>query len=376
MKHAKLSASGSARWLNCTGSVKAEEPFKNTSSAAAMEGTCAHELADIVLSTGANSQNYLGETLKDAPSVIVNQEMIDHVDGYVEYVKSLGGEQFYEVRLDFSHLVPDAFGTSDAIAINNKTLHIIDLKYGRGIVEAEKNTQAMLYALGAVEEYNYLFDIETIVVHIYQPRIHNFSTWEISLNDLLIFGEYVSAQAKEALSDNAPRTPSEKACQWCRAKATCKALETHTIKVLGSDFDDLDDIEPADTLTNNRLTFVLNNKKLIESWLKAVEEYVTEKLHDGDKVDGFKLVAGRSSRKWSDNEQAQNELISILEEAAFEKKLITPAKAEKALGAKRRGEIDHLIVKTIGQPTLAPESDKRKEITNNLDDFEKITLHM
>ena len=369
MKHAKLSASGSARWLNCTGSVKAEEPFKNTSSAAAQWGTASHELADICLKSGDDPLKYINTIIE---TILVDEEMVEIVSGYIEYVKSFKGEQFYEVRLDFSHLVPDGFGTADAVVIVDKTLHVIDLKTGRGVVDATKNTQAMLYALGAVEEYNYLFDIKHVVVHIYQPRIHNFSTWELSLDELLVFGKYVSVQAKEALSNTAPRTPSEKACQWCRAKATCKALETHTISVLGGDFDDLDDIEPADTLTDEQLSFVLSNKKLIESWLKAVEEHVTEKLFEGDKVVGFKLVSGRSSRKWSDNEQAQTELISILQDDAFEKKLITPAKAEKALGAKRRGDIEHLIIKTIGQPTLAPESDKRKEITNNLDDFETI----
>ena len=136
MKHAKLSASGSARWLNCTGSVKAEAPFKNTTNSAAQEGTCAHELADIVLSKGVNSQDYLNKTLDDEPTVTVNQEMIDHVDGYVEYVKNLGGEQFYEVKLDFSHLVPEGFGTSDCIVFSDSTLHCVDLKYGRGYVDA------------------------------------------------------------------------------------------------------------------------------------------------------------------------------------------------------------------------------------------------
>lgn len=372
LKHAKLSASGSARWLNCTGSVKAEEPFKNKSSFAAMEGTCAHELADIVLTTRVNSQDFLGKTLEDAPTIKVDQEMIDHVDGYVEYAKALGGEQFYEVRLDFSHLVPDGFGTSDAIAINGDTLHVLDLKYGRGIVEAEKNSQAMLYALGAVEEYGFLFDIKNIVLHIYQPRVHNFSSWELTIEELLTFGEYVKKQAKEAMSDNAPRTPSEKACQWCRAKATCPALQKHTVTVLGGDFDDLDGITPVNNLTDEQLTFALTNKKLIESWLAAVQEHVSEKLTSGHKVKGFKLVSGRSTRKWANSDQAQEELIAILKDEAFEKKLITPAKAEKALGAKRKHEMEHLITKAPGKPTLAPENDKRKELTKNIDDFEII----
>ena len=186
--HAKLSASGSARWLNCTGSVKAEQSFKDSSSPAAEYGTCAHELADIVLSTGKDIDSFLGQTLNDAPRVKVDQEMIDNVQGYVNYVQSFGGEQFYEMRLDYSHLVPNGFGTSDAVVIVDNVIHVIDLKMGKGVVvDAENNTQGMLYALGAVEEYGYLYDFDKVVIHIYQPRVSNFSTWELSILDLTLF---------------------------------------------------------------------------------------------------------------------------------------------------------------------------------------------
>ncbi len=369
--HAKLSASGSARWLNCTGSVKAEQSFKDGSSPAAEYGTCAHELADIVLSTGKDIDSFLGQTLSDAPSVKVDQEMIDNVQGYVNYVQSFGGEQFYEVRLDYSHLVPNGFGTSDAVVIVDNVLHVIDLKMGKGVVvDAENNTQGMLYALGAVEEYGYLYDFDKVVIHIYQPRVSNFSTWELSILDLTLFGEYVTKQAIEALSDDAPRTPGDKQCQWCKAKATCPALLKHAEKTISADFDNLDDLPDVDSLTPDKLSVILSNKKLIESWLKAVEEHISHTLLDGEEFPGFKLVAGRSLRRWANEDEAQEQLITLLDEQAFEKKLLTVAKAEKALGAKRKKEIENLIIKPEGKPTLAPESDKRPSINNCSDDFD------
>jgi len=373
--HAKLSASGSARWLSCTGSVKAENAvtLAERSNPAAEYGTCAHELADIILSTGDNIENYLGEKLQDAPNVPVDDEMIEHVQNYVEFVQSFGGDQFYEVRLDYSHLVPEGFGTSDAIAIVDNVLHVIDLKMGKGvIVDAENNSQGMLYALGAVEEYGYLYDFNKVVIHIYQPRVHNFSSWEISIDDLLKFGQYVSEQASEALSDNAPRTVGNKQCQWCKAKANCPALKQHTEKVIAAEFDDLEELPLVDTLDNKTLATILDNKKLIESWLKAIEDHISDTLHSGDTFDGYKLVAGRSLRKWADSDTAQSELIELLGDQAFEKKLLTVAKAEKALGAKRKKEMDHLIIKPQGKPTLAPMSDKRPAIDNCSNDFEII----
>lgn len=371
--HAKLSASGSARWLNCTGSVKAEQGFKDSSSPTAEYGTCAHELADIVLSTGKDIESFLGETLNDAPNVKVDQEMIDNVQGYVSFVQSFKGEQFYEVRLDYSHLVPGGFGTSDAVVIVDNVLHVIDLKMGKGvIVDADNNSQGMLYALGAIEEYGYLYDFDKVAIHIYQPRVHNFSTWEIDINDLELFGAFVSKRAKEALSDNAPRTPGDKQCQWCKAKATCPALAKHTEQVISADFDDLDGLPLVDTLPDEKLSMILSNKKLIESWLKAVEDHISHALLEGGEFPGYKLVAGRSLRKWANEDEAQTQLIELLDDNAFEKKLLTVAKAEKALGAKRKKEIENLIIKPEGKPTLAPESDKRPSINNCSDDFEII----
>ena len=373
--HAKLSASGSSRWLNCTGSIKAENAARiiNRTNTAAEYGTCAHELADIILKTGDPIEDYLDKYLDDARRLAVDDEMIEHVQNYVEYVQSFGGDQFYEVRLDYSHLVPEGFGTSDAVVIKDNVLHVIDLKMGKGvIVDAEENSQGMLYALGAVHEYGYLYDFKTVVIHIYQPRVHNFSSWEISIEDLTEFGLYVAKQAKEALSDNAPRTVGDKQCQWCKAKATCGTLKQHTEKVISAEFDVLEELPLVDTLTDETLSHIMNNKKLIESWLKAIEEHVGDTLRQGGSFTGYKLVNGRSSRRWDNTEDAQNILTSLLKDDAFEKKLLTVAKAEKILGAKGKAEIEHLIIKQAGKATLAPINDKRPSIDDCSIDFEMI----
>ncbi len=302
-KHAKLSASGSARWLACTGSVKAESQFPNTSSSYAMEGTAAHELADMCLSDGLSPHDYINQHIAGVP---VDEEMADHVAAYVAYVKSFSGIHFYEVRVNFSEWIPDGFGTSDAIVIDNKTntVHVIDLKYGKGVpVDAENNSQGMLYALGVLSEYSFIYDIDTVVIHIYQPRIKNYSSWSITATELLKWAEWAKQRAEEALQDDAPRTPSDKACQWCKAKATCKALLDHTHKIIMHDFDELDNVKP-DSLTDKELKVILDNAKLIKSWLDAVESHVFDKINDGQDFDGYKLVEGRTTRAWL-NEEAR-----------------------------------------------------------------------
>lgn len=360
--HAKLSASGSARWLNCPGSVKAESEFKDLGSSFAQEGTAAHELADLCLKNNHDPQSYYLNTIE---SVVVEQEMIDNIQGYISFVKSFSGEHFYEQRVDFSTWVPEGFGTSDAIVIQKDTVHVIDLKYGRGVpVDAENNTQGMLYALGVYNDFEFMLDsADKFVIHIYQPRIGNFSEWEISLKDLLKWGEWVKLQADLALSKDAERTPGDKQCQWCKAKATCKSLADYTKKIILSDFDDLDNIESPDKLNDKQIRLALENKNLIIGWLDAVEKHVTGVLLDGGKFDGFKMVEGRSVRKWQDESEAEKVMLSLRSEnEIYTKKLLSPTQAEKLLGKKDKDKIKDIVIKPSGKPTLVKESDKRKSI--------------
>ena len=367
--HAKLSASGSSRWLACPGSVNAEKGISDRSSPAAHEGTCAHELAEIVLVNGGTCFDWVGKTLIENNEWTVDQEMAEHVQEYVDYVLSFKGEHAYEQRVDFSDWVPEGFGTSDAIIIDGDTLHAIDLKFGKGLqIFAEENPQAMLYGLGAYSDYGMIYDIKRVVVHIVQPRLDHIDTWEISLPDLLKWGEWASQRAEMCLEPDAERVPGNAQCLWCKAKATCPALQQHTQKVIMSDFYEIDSPTPAH-LTDDQLKAALDSKKLIVSWLDAVEQHIKERVEKGG-FPGYKLVAGRSLRNWGDSEKAAKALKDLLGEESYKKTLISPAQAEKALGKKDAVKIKDLIVKPEGKPTLAPETDKRPSITITSDDFD------
>ena len=370
--HAKLSASGSSQWLNCTGSIRASADVIDEGSSFAQEGTCAHEVGDLCLKNKQPASDYIGKVVE---GVEVTEEMAEYVQGYVDYVLSFGGEQFYEEKVDFSNWVPEGFGTSDAIVMDevSNTLHVIDLKYGKGVVvDAENNTQGMLYALGAYSDFSLVYAFDSVVIHIYQPRVSNFSTWEVSVKDLLEWADnVVRPKADEAMTDDAPRTPGAKQCQWCKVKATCPALYDHTNEVIVADFDTIEDTLPSpSTLNDAQLRVVLDNKKLIESWLQAVEDHTRRTVESGESFSGYKLVAGRSLRKFRDLDEAEAVLSELLGDDAYEHKLLTVAKAEKALGAKRKKEIGDLIIKPEGKPVLVPDSDKRASLTDCSDDFE------
>lgn len=367
--HAKLSASSSHRWLNCLGSIKAEESYTDKGSIYAAEGTTAHALAEMKLN-GRDIHELIGQEVEGFP---VSKEMVNNVMSYVDYVQSIGGDQFYEVRVDFSNVVPEGFGTSDAIAIVGKTIHVIDLKYGQGEkVDAEDNSQGMLYAIGALNDYGFIYEIESIVIHIFQPRINNFSNWEIGVEQLTNWADWVSEQAKIVLSDDAPRSASDKACKFCKAKHDCPTLHDYVTNMIGNDFDDLTQPEKVDP---SELRRIMENKKLILGWLDAIESSITDKLKNGETVDGFKLVNGRSSRKWIDDEGRVSASLSefLTEDEMFKRTLLSPAQAEKLLGKKNASAIVDLVIKSEGAPTLAFESDSRKSIKEKIaDDFETI----
>ena len=387
-KHAKLSASGSSKWLNCAGSVEAESKIPNKQSVYAEEGTLAHELADICLKNYINScalnNDYkspldrIGETIKcesdkKVISTVVTEEMAKFVQEYIDYVlahETKNSQLYTEDRVDFSNIVPDGFGTMDAAILDYDTgiCHIFDLKYGQGVpVDAVENTQAQLYALGFYNELKCLDVIKSFKIHIVQPRIFNYSSWEITLDDLVKFGEYASKKANEALSPNAPRIPGEKQCKWCNAKATCPALKKHTEDTILSSFEDLNKDIMFNELNDEQLKLILDNKKLIEDFLKSVEQHIYDRVLNGEKFEGYKLVEGRSNRKWIDD--AEEVLKNKLGENAYEKKLIGITAAGKKL---KKDEVEKLTYKPEGKLQLVPASDKRKEVTKTIDHFDKI----
>lgn len=374
--HARLSASGADRWARCPGSVKAEESCVDKGSDFAAEGTTAHALADYCLSNGVDAASCVGMTFEGRQ---VDAEMCDYVQQYVDYVCSFSGEHFYEQRVDFSPWVPEGFGTSDCIVIDakNKLLRVIDLKYGKGVkVDADNNYQAQLYALGAINEYGFLYDFERVNIAIVQPRLDHISEWGISIDELMQFAEYIKERAQLACELNAERVPGEKQCQWCKAKATCPALYDLTQQTLMQSFDviQIDIMPKVERLTDQQLKLALDSRKLIESWLSAVEQYATEQILDGKQLAGYKLVEGRSVRQWIDEQQAETALAERFDESEiYKKSFISVAQAEKLLGKKQATLLDGLVTKPQGKPTLAPESDKRAPIGANISDFDACT---
>ena len=374
--HAKLSASGSAKWSLCPGSVFAEKDFPNTTSIFAEEGTAAHELAEIILRDDDELNlgifSLFGVTLPES-GVTVTQDMLDYVMVYVNYVKSISGELFVEQRVDFSHIAPEGFGTSDAIVINDSVMTIVDLKYGKGVrVDADNNTQGILYALGTVNDYGMLFNIKTINIVIVQPRLDHISEWSIGIDELNRWGERLKQAAELTATENAPRVPGEKQCQWCKAKATCPALNKLTESTLMTSFDNLETSKP-ETLTDEQLRIALDNKKLILAWFDAIETIVTDRLTGGNAFNGYKLVEGRSNRAWRDEDATAKALIGVIDmDKLYISKLISPAQAEKELGKSRAEMLEDLITKPVGAPTLVPESDKRPSVNVSAKDFDLI----
>lgn len=363
--HSVYGASGAHRWMKCPGSINAEKDIPETESSFAYEGTCAHELAELCLSKGINARRRIGLPLPINKEWIVDEEMADYVQEYVDYIKGLGGIQEYEQKVSYEKWLAEGWGTVDAIAVRDETLFVGDLKYGKGVpVYAEENPQAMLYALGALGEYSPFYKISKVVIIIHQPRLDHVSTWETTPEALEEFGHYARACAAKAMEPDAKRIPGEIQCRWCRAKPVCPALMHKTEHALMLQFAEMDKSAPIppENLRPEDLKFVLNNKSLIEIWLKSVEEYVINKLQAGETFEGWKMVEGRSNRKWADEEAASVELFKLLLTGAYTQKLLTPTQAEKALGKEDKEKIQHLIVKPAGSPVLVPDSDKREPI--------------
>jgi hypothetical protein len=276
-----------------------------------------------------------------------------------------------EQRVDYSDWVPKGFGTADAIVLNGDTLNVVDLKYGMGVqVYAENNPQGMLYALGAYAEVNHIAEIKNVVITIVQPRLDHISEWSISIEDLLRWAEWVTQRAEATQEDNAPRAAGEKQCRFCKAKHNCGELFRHTEAILLTEFDNIEGLPNIDTLTDEQVSNVLASKALIEGWISAISTHVTERLETGGGFAGYKLVEGRSTRRWYDDETAEFRLREMVgAENAVTTKVISPTQAQKILGAKRKNEIAEMIVKPSGKPTLVPDSDKRLAINVTAEDF-------
>lgn len=381
--HAKLSASGSSIWLNCPGSVEAQEPYEDKGSMFAEEGTMAHEIADICLSTGNDAEAYIGRTLESLKIKLsqyksthkIEKIMADYVQEYLDYVRAHETENstlYTEQRVDFSNVVPEGFGTLDAAVLvyDERILHIFDLKYGNGVtVDAFENTQGQMYGTGFYNEYGFLDAFDTIRIHIVQPRKSNFPYWDISVKDLITFGKSVAEKAALALTKDAPRVPGEKQCQWCDARYDCSARLKLTENIVRAAFDELDDNAPdANTLTIEQKGLILRHKKFIERFLKDIESSAYDLLSSGEPFPGRKLVQGTANRIIPF--EAEAGLVDKLGEDAYNKKLKGIGDLEKLLGKK---EVAAIAVRPEGKIVMVEESDKRSAVlmTSVASEFDK-----
>lgn len=358
--HALLSASSSKRWLTCTPSARLEEHEPERKSAYAEEGTKAHELAEKMLKGFLNNTPYkISADEKDIYAEL--EEYIDYViETYNEYkAKNKYTIMFLETRLNFSNFVPQGFGTGDVLIVSDKTLHVIDLKFGKGVrVNAEHNEQLRLYGIGALNFVSNLYEIDTIKMTIHQPRLHHVTTETLEVKELLTWANEIKPIAEKAYRGEGELVTGDH-CRFCKIKLKCRKVKEEMIENLKID------VEPKD-LSNDEIAKLLELLPRIKSYIKELEDYALANALNGEKFKGFKVVEGRSRRVIKNEPFALKVLTEVGGFETFEvteTKLLGLTKLEKVVGAKKLTEIlGDLIEKAQGAPTLVPDSDPRTEL--------------
>ena len=370
--HARLSASSSHRWLECPPSVMLTADLPDTAGEAAAEGTLAHSIVeerlDSIIEKGIWPKKASAKLRMDERYRPVMEE---HADTMVSYVMDIfdsldGAILMSEQRLDFSRWVPDGFGTGDALVIADGVIHVIDYKYGKGVpVFAEDNPQLRLYALGAYEDYDALYGIDTVVTHIVQPRLDSITSESLSAKELLRWAdEYVAPRAQMAAKGEGEMHPGEW-CRFCKVKATCRARAEQQLALARYDF------QSPLLLTPEEIGDILGRVDELSKWAKSVKDYALQTaVNNGEHFPGWKLVRGRANRKLVDD----GDVADILLKAGCEAREIFALKGltdlEEIVGKKKLAELlGDRIYKPDGRPTLAPATDKRPELGSAAMDF-------
>ena len=362
--HALLSASSAARWLACPPSAVAAEAYPNQDTEFTREGTLAHEVAEVIASGKIDPVRWREHWSEAEETEGITQEMIDCAEGYRDYIqeqtKSPAAVVLLEQRVDFSPWVPDGFGTADCIVIQDNEMDVIDYKYGQGVaVSAEDNPQMKLYGLGALNEFGFAYDVEKVRLHIYQPRLNNVSVYELTADELQTWGDKTVAPiAQKAAKGKGTYSPGEH-CRFCPHAGKCRTLtrqcteyvETHDLRV------------GVPTLAPWEVADVLKMEALVNLWLKRVKDQALTTLMNGGEIPGFKVVAGRGSRVWTNELEVADTLkaAGYSQEEITKTELLSVAAMEKALGKKKAAELlENFVEKRQGAPTIAPETDKRE----------------
>lgn len=372
-QHALLSASSAHRWLHCTGSPLLEKEFPDTTSVYAQEGTLAHELCELKLkkyTTVMPKGTYTRAHNKIMKSELWQNEMEGTSETYLEYVKGImlsceiAPAVLIEKRVDFSRYVPEGFGTADCLILAGDTLHVIDYKHGKGVVvDADHNPQMMLYALGAMSELSLLYRFKFVHMTIVQPRVNNISEFTMTADELTEWGESVVKPKAEAAISGKGEFEAGDWCRFCRAKQQCKTRYESNDSL----YPELSAQHDPRLITLDELGKYLKRGKDMAAWLEDMKEYALSESLAGADVPGWKAVEGRGSRAFTDTDEAVETLVKngIDESVLYERRVLTLAQMEKAVGKKAFGElVGDLVVKNPGKPTLVEESDKRPKITN------------
>lgn len=380
--HALLSASGAKIWLSCPPSARLGENIPERPSIDAAKGTLAHAIAELKVRKfiGAISAQEYSEQLRNLQAdPLYEPEMLTHTDKYIDYITNVANSFpsrphiAVELRLDFSDWVPGGFGTGDCIILWGNTLHVIDFKYGKGVpVSAEENPQMMLYALGAYKAYQIIATVETVKTTIIQPRLYDEPLeWEISINDLLAWGENIRPIARKAYEGRGEFNPGDH-CRFCRVKPTCTALAASYLSLedcfaYGVPISMQADYPNSPTLTPEQVGAALQRAEGLLQWVEDLRKWALAECLAGRPIPGWKAVEGRSVRQLTDVDAAYKKLadngydINLF----YERKPVTLTAAEKIVGKQQFEDLCRdYIIKPPGKPALVPEADKRPAITN------------
>lgn len=364
-KHAVLSASSSYRWLKCLPSARLEQKFDDEPGLAAKEGTAAHALCEHKLKKALKRRS------KRPVSEFDSDEMEECTDAYVDFVleqlevaKQSGPDPLVliEQHLDLRRWVPEGFGTGDCIIVSDDRLHIVDFKYGTGVlVDANNNSQMMLYALGALNLFDALYDIKEVSMTIFQPRRNNVSTWTIPVEQLLLWAtKDLMPKAKKAY-DGVGAYQAGSWCQFCRAAHRCRARAEANLELARKEF------KKPDLLSDDEIADILTKLPDFQKWANQLQDYASDAaINHGKEWKGFKVVLGRSIRKYKDEEAVAQRCKENGYEDIYKNSLITITEMEKLMGKKEfKNLLSDLVYKPEGKKVLVPDSDKRPAVNTS-----------
>ena len=368
-KHAYLSASASHRWLACPPSAKLCAQEEDRGSPYAQQGTDAHELCQYLV------ERALGYNVRDPTEDLTyyDSEMREAAEGYCSFVMEqvAGAKELcrdplvcVEQTLDFSKWVEHGFGTGDCVIIADGLLHVIDFKYGVGVlVSATDNSQLKCYALGALDTFGDLYEISRIRLSIFQPRRENVDTFDLTKEELLKWADEVLAPAAKLAYEGEGEFHAGDHCQFCKVKANCRKRAEYAMELAKYDFAE------APTLDEDEIAAILPQIDTLVSWAEDIKDYALQQALSGVRYPHYKLVEGRSNRKYTD-EGAVAAVVLNAGYDPYEKKLLGITAMTKQLGKKRFEELlSGLVVKPQGKPVLVPDTDKRPEFSTAQNDF-------